>query len=183
MEADDLASADDLWWSWAVLAAYPLAVYAFTRVFCGRAVAGYAALGGALLPSAYLAGHTFGPLPTTLDSKVLDAISGYGILAPTVDLTLSGNVKAMYSNIIAYTITLSGNNNIQIQDGSMLSLSTSTSKSSPSFNITGNCGIDFKKTDKYKLPTFGFAPSGSCGHQFILLSGTYFEPQPPEPQP
>ena len=49
---------------WLVLSAYPLAAYAFTRVFAGRTVAGYAALAAALLPSVYQAAHTFGQLPT-----------------------------------------------------------------------------------------------------------------------
>jgi O-antigen ligase len=49
---------------WAVLTAYPLAVYAFGRVFAGKTVAGYAALCAAVLPSIYQAAHTFGQLPT-----------------------------------------------------------------------------------------------------------------------
>ena len=49
---------------WAVLTIYPLAIYAFSRVFVGKAVAGYAALGAAVLPSIYQAAHTFGQLPT-----------------------------------------------------------------------------------------------------------------------
>ena len=49
---------------WAVLTAYPLAMYAFCRAFSGPVVAGYAALGAALLPSVYLAAHDFGQLPT-----------------------------------------------------------------------------------------------------------------------
>jgi O-antigen ligase len=49
---------------WTVLTAYPLAIYAFSRVFTGKTAAGYAALGAAVLPSIYLAAHTFGQLPT-----------------------------------------------------------------------------------------------------------------------
>jgi O-antigen ligase len=49
---------------WAVLSAYPLAVYAFCRVFTGKAAAWYAALGAAVLPSIYQTAHTFGQLPT-----------------------------------------------------------------------------------------------------------------------
>ena len=48
----------------AVLAAYPLAIYAFSRIFVGRLPAEYAALGGAFLPSIYLSAYTFGQLPT-----------------------------------------------------------------------------------------------------------------------
>jgi len=46
------------------LAAFPLGVYLFARVFSGRPSAEYAALGGAVLPALYYSGHTFGQLPT-----------------------------------------------------------------------------------------------------------------------
>ena len=49
--------------SWAVLAAFPLAVYAFSSVFVDRTPAEHAALGAAFLPSIYLAAYTFGQLP------------------------------------------------------------------------------------------------------------------------
>jgi hypothetical protein len=49
---------------WTVLTLFPLAVYAFSRIFTGKTSSSYAALGAALLPSIYLAGHTFGQLPT-----------------------------------------------------------------------------------------------------------------------
>jgi hypothetical protein len=47
-----------------VLTAFPLAVFAYARIFAGRTVAGYAALACAVLPSIYLSAHTFGQLPT-----------------------------------------------------------------------------------------------------------------------
>jgi O-antigen ligase len=49
---------------WAVLAAFPLAVYAFSRIFVAQAPAEYAALGAAVMPSIYLAAYAFGQLPT-----------------------------------------------------------------------------------------------------------------------
>src|SRR5512138_654848 len=49
---------------WLVLTAYPLAVYAFSRIFTGKTSATYAALASAVLPSIFLAAHTFGQLPT-----------------------------------------------------------------------------------------------------------------------
>jgi hypothetical protein len=49
---------------WSTLTLLPLAVYAFTRIFVGKASAGYAALGAAFLPSVYLTAHIFGQLPT-----------------------------------------------------------------------------------------------------------------------
>lgn len=55
---------------WAVLAAYPFAMYAFSRVFVGRDAAGYAALGVAVLPSVYLSAHTFGQLPTLTSTLI-----------------------------------------------------------------------------------------------------------------
>jgi hypothetical protein len=64
---------------WTVLTVYPLAVYAFSRAFTGRAVAAYAALGAAVLPSAYLAAHNFGQLPTL--TATLFALFGIAALA------------------------------------------------------------------------------------------------------
>ncbi len=49
---------------WVAVTLLPLAVYAFARVFVGKSSAGYAALGAAFLPSAYLTAHIFGQLPT-----------------------------------------------------------------------------------------------------------------------
>jgi O-antigen ligase len=49
---------------WATLTVLPLAVYAFANIFVGKTSAGYAALGAAFLPSAYLTAHIFGQLPT-----------------------------------------------------------------------------------------------------------------------
>lgn len=49
---------------WVVLIAYPLAIYAFSRIFIAPKPAEYAALGAAILPSIYLAAYTFGQLPT-----------------------------------------------------------------------------------------------------------------------
>lgn len=51
---------------WAVVAAFPLAVYAFSRAFVSRPSAALAAMLAAFLPSLYLAAHTFGQLPTLL---------------------------------------------------------------------------------------------------------------------
>jgi hypothetical protein len=64
---------------WATLTAYPLAVYAFSRVFSGERAAGYAALGAAFLPSIYLSGHAFGQLPTLVGSLL--ALLGAAVLA------------------------------------------------------------------------------------------------------
>ena len=49
---------------WLVLAAMPGGVYAFARIFVGSRAAGYAAIASTVLPSIYLAAHTFGQLPT-----------------------------------------------------------------------------------------------------------------------
>jgi hypothetical protein len=49
---------------WAIVTLLPLAVYSFARIFVGKISAGYAALGGAFLPSVYLTAHIFGQLPT-----------------------------------------------------------------------------------------------------------------------
>ena len=49
---------------WVTLTLLPLAVYSFSRIFVGKSSAGYAALGAAFLPSAYLTAHIFGQLPT-----------------------------------------------------------------------------------------------------------------------
>ena len=49
---------------WAVLTAFPLAIYAFSRVFMGQRASETAALGVVFLPSIYLTAHVFGQLPT-----------------------------------------------------------------------------------------------------------------------
>src|SRR5687768_10252642 len=49
---------------WITLSLLPLSLFAFTRVFTGKSVAGYASLGTAFLPSVYLTTHIFGQLPT-----------------------------------------------------------------------------------------------------------------------
>lgn len=64
---------------WITLTAYPLAIYLFSRVFVGRAAAGYAAIGAALLPSLYLTAHVFGQLPTLF--ATLMALFGVYVLA------------------------------------------------------------------------------------------------------
>jgi hypothetical protein len=64
---------------WVVLSAYPLGVYAFSRIFSGRRAAGYAALGGALLPALFLSAHNFGQLPSITSS--LFALFGAAALA------------------------------------------------------------------------------------------------------
>lgn len=51
---------------WAALTAYPLAVYAFSRIFFGRSVSCYAAWAAAMAPSLYLAAHVFGQIPTVV---------------------------------------------------------------------------------------------------------------------
>jgi O-antigen ligase len=48
---------------WITVTLYPLAVYAFSRIFTGRTISSYAALGAAFIPSVYLAAHIFGQLP------------------------------------------------------------------------------------------------------------------------
>lgn len=62
-----------------VLSAIPAGVYSFARVFVGRAAAGYAALAAAVLPSIYLAAHTFGQLPTL--AGLLAALFGFRAMA------------------------------------------------------------------------------------------------------
>ena len=64
---------------WAVLTAYPLAVYLFSRIFTGRRASSYAALGAALLPSLYLSAYNFGQLPSL--ASTLFAIFGAAALA------------------------------------------------------------------------------------------------------
>ena len=71
---------------WGVLSVFPLAVYAFCRIFTGKAAAGYAALGAAVLPSIYQAAHTFGQLPT-----LAGALCTLLAMAALNDFLISGN--------------------------------------------------------------------------------------------
>src|SRR5688572_29829248 len=48
---------------WMVMTLYPLGIYAFSRIFIGKAAASYAALASALLLPMYVTAHIFGQLP------------------------------------------------------------------------------------------------------------------------
>jgi len=48
---------------WIVTSAYPLAIYAFARIFTGKTSASYAALASAILLPIYVTAHIFGQLP------------------------------------------------------------------------------------------------------------------------
>ena len=48
---------------WMVMTFYPLGIYAFSRIFIGKASASYAALASALLLPMYVTAHIFGQLP------------------------------------------------------------------------------------------------------------------------
>jgi hypothetical protein len=63
---------------WMAVSLLPFAVYAFARIFVGKASAGYAALGAAFLPSVYLTAHIFGQLPTL--AATLTALFGTAAL-------------------------------------------------------------------------------------------------------
>jgi O-antigen ligase len=64
---------------WGILTAYPIAIYAFSRIFVGQKAASYASIGAAVLPSLYLTAHTFGQLPTL--AGTLFALFGSAVLA------------------------------------------------------------------------------------------------------
>ncbi len=55
---------------WAALTAYPVAMYAFSRVFFGRGVSRYAAWGATMSPALLLAAHVFGQIPTVVATMV-----------------------------------------------------------------------------------------------------------------
>ena len=48
---------------WIVTSLYPLAIYAFSRIFTGKTSASYAALASAMLLPIYVTAHIFGQLP------------------------------------------------------------------------------------------------------------------------
>ena len=76
---------------WGTLTAYPVAVYAFSRIFLGRSVSGYAALAAAVVPSLYLSGHAFGQLPTLTATLV----ALFGLVALANFLRHGGNLRGM----------------------------------------------------------------------------------------
>jgi hypothetical protein len=87
---------------WLVVTAYPLAAYRFSRIFTGRAAAGYAALGAALLPSIYLTGYAYGQLPTLAASLL--ALFGAAVLADFLRQgdALSGALAiALFTSVMA----------------------------------------------------------------------------------
>ena len=89
---------------WITLTLLPLAVYAFARIFVGKASAGYAALGAAFLPSAYLTAHIFGQLPTLAATVTalfgMAALNRYlragGRLNAALTVSLLGTVMAFH---------------------------------------------------------------------------------------
>lgn len=85
---------------WAVLTAYPLAVYLFCRVFVGRAASSYAAFGTVFLPSLFLTAHVFGQLPTLF--ATLLALFGTAALADY--LQHGGKLKAALAISLFVTV-------------------------------------------------------------------------------
>jgi hypothetical protein len=84
-----------------VSCAYPLAVYAFSRIFLGRSTSSYAAIGGAFLPSLYYAAYTFGQLPTL--TATLFALLG---LAAFGDFLYTGNRSSGAAGIALVTVMM-----------------------------------------------------------------------------
>ena len=64
---------------WAVTGAYPLGIYAFSRIFTGRSAAAYAALCSAALIPIFITAHVFGQLPHL--TATLFALFGAAALA------------------------------------------------------------------------------------------------------
>ncbi|MGA7193224.1 MAG: O-antigen ligase family protein [Anaerolineales bacterium] len=64
---------------WCVVTAYPLAVYAFSRIFIGKTASSYAALASAILLPIYVTAYIFGQLPFL--TATLFALLGSAALA------------------------------------------------------------------------------------------------------
>lgn len=101
---------------WAVLAAYPLAVYLFSRIFVARVAAGYAAIGAALLPSLYLTAHVFGQLPTLTATllalfgavALADFLRHGGVLTGALTVSLFATVMATHHATLLFLPWLVG---------------------------------------------------------------------------
>jgi len=86
---------------WIVVTTYPLAVYVFSRIFFGRSVSSYAALGTTFLSSLYYAAYAFGQLPTL--TATLFALFGLAALA---DFLRSGNILRCMLAIALMIVTM-----------------------------------------------------------------------------
>ncbi len=86
---------------WSVATTYPLAIYAFSRIFWGRSVSSYAALATAFLSSIYYSAYAFGQLPTL--TATLFALFG---LAGLADFLRSGNNLSGILGIALMTVTM-----------------------------------------------------------------------------
>ncbi len=89
---------------WLVLCAYPVAIYLFCRIFTGKTVASYAAIGAALLPSLYYTAHTFGQVPTLVSTlfvlfgavALADALKQGGFLSLALAIALFTTAMAAH---------------------------------------------------------------------------------------
>lgn len=87
-----------------LLTFFPVAVYAFARIFSAKMSAEFAALGGAVLPAVYYSAHTFGQLPTLFSlffallalAAVAKFLRSGGLLDWLLALALSAVVSASH---------------------------------------------------------------------------------------
>ena len=101
---------------WAVLTAFPAAVYGFSRIFTGPRSATFAAIGAALLPSLFLTAHTFGQFPTLMGtllalwaSVVLaDFLRGGHPMAGALAVLLFATMMAAHHAVLLFTPFLMG---------------------------------------------------------------------------
>src|SRR5258707_5581597 len=93
---------------WVVVTAYPLGVYAFSRIFAGKSAASNAALASAVLLPIYVSAYIFGQLPFLLGTLLAlfeaAALARYLSSGMAVDFMLAVSLSA--STMAAHHATL-----------------------------------------------------------------------------
>ena len=116
---------------------------------------------------------TAGPIPSSL-TPIRDALLGYGILAPTVNLKIAGNssqTQTLFGSVVCYTMNWTGGNSLKVLDGAMVTLSTGTS----ACNLGGNGSITFSKDSLFVKPVNGIYGKDYVATGFWMIPSTYTE--------
>lgn len=113
---------------------------------------------------------TTSPLPAGSQFDSLRAVSGVAILAPTASVTMSGSANSyVRGNIIVNVFTMSGASILQIDQGTLMTLSTGLK----SAWLNGSKQIQFSSTGQNNQPSQGvsynqyFAPNQSTYQEIM----------------
>ncbi len=115
---------------------------------------------------------TGNPIPDDL-LAIRQQLAGYGVLAPTTTIQLSGNSdQTLYGSIIAYKLDWGGGSNRTVIDGALITLCAVSDAANPSLSLSGNPDIKMKKTPRFVKPSNGLYTDRleTIGFQMMPLS-------------